>query len=862
MAFFGGKNLLAKALAGLLLALCLGTFAPNARAASAFEIDSLTEKHHVTADRTLYHSRERVYEAFGHVVVSSRGQRLSADYLWMDDNTKEIKARGNVTYVTRGKDGRSGTTIQAAELHINLATGIGSVFYGKVSNDLYSLKGQLIRRVSEDRFLTTDGEYTTCKDCAESWKLSARNVELTVEGYAFMESVFVKIKDVPTVFIPYLIVPVKTKRQSGLLFPRIGLNTSHGFVFVQPFYWAIDDHQDLTLGLGRYSGRGMRYELEHRYKSYNGIEGQLTVFHTNDRKFRDQLRAQGIQGRGDRTAIISNNQWPISENLQARMRVYEVLDRDYPLDFPEDIIGRQLANLESSAVVTTPWDNFFLSVEARRYRNLLTDTPVGFDGGTVQALPTAHFGVKPVTVAGPLMVSAYGRFDRFQRHNGSFHDTERNRDALGQLVYDPGTDYIREANRFIFQPELSAPFRLGNFLSIGPSLTYNEIRYDFDVPLAGGQRVPDTSTRYLQARLEVAATVEKVYDYNGKNFSKLKHQLTPFFTLSNIPWLQQGSPSHPFNGQGGQIESNWGLFDQFDRVPYTNNTDFLRHPEGKSIYYGVTSRLIRKRRRPEEMQPRAYPYDLIPSKPKTYPKPQNRKQELEIARQQAFDQYNPRYEDYQEVWTVNLSQAYDFKAAERESRKTDGDPKRAFSYLLAKSNLNLDNFASGIEYRFFPRISNRSIASLNQNVPEEVYRNKHFVTASLQWYLQKLSNERKTRSFVRSLEGYFTYGSRPNPSRTARAVVNWSFNDLVSAKIDYSFDLLEKNQLDWSARLLLTHPSECWGLSTSYNWLRNRSEQKGELGFQLLLNLLGTGFLGGDQLRSDTGSPAGTFGGL
>lgn len=225
-----------------------------ALASSGFEIGG-EERHHVTADRTLYHSKDKVYEAFGNVVVSAKGKRLSSDYLWYDDTSKDVRVKGNVIFVDKE------TSIQAAEIHFNLQTGLGSIFYGKVFNDAYTLRGQLIRKIEENRYLTTEGEYTTCKDCAESWKISSASVDLTVEGYAFMDNVFIKIKDVPTLYLPYLIVPIKTKRQSGLLFPRMGGNTNDGFVFVQPFYWAISDHQDATLSFGRYSSRGLRYEL-------------------------------------------------------------------------------------------------------------------------------------------------------------------------------------------------------------------------------------------------------------------------------------------------------------------------------------------------------------------------------------------------------------------------------------------------------------------------------------------------------------------------------------------------------------------------------------------------------------------------
>jgi LPS-assembly protein len=829
-------------------------FAGSALAASTFEIDALSEKHHVTADRTLYHSREKVYEAFGHVVVSSQGQRLSADYLWLDEATREIKARGNVLLVDKE------TTIQAAELHFNLNTGFGSIFYGKVSNDLYTLKGQLIRRVGENHFLTTEGEYTTCKDCAESWKLSAKNVDLTIDGYAFMDSVFIKVKDVPTIFFPYLVVPVKTKRQSGLLFPRIGVSPNNkGFIFVQPVYWAINKYQDATLGVGRYTEMGTRLEGEHRYRLGGGIQGQTNVFFTADRKFKDINTLRGFGGSSTRMAIIAKHELPLAENFNARLRVYEATDRDYPLDFPEDILGRQLPALESSGIVSAPFDAFFVSAEAKRYRNLLYDRPLGFDGGTVQAMPTVHAGLKPIRILGPVYANFYGRFDRYSRRNGSFTSVDgllENGSPIFNTAANRG-DLIRETNRSYLQPNLTAPFSIGGLIGVVPTLQFTNIHYDFNVPTAGGGSVANTATRYLEAKVELSTTLQKSYAINSEKWSKLQHQVSPFLTLSNIPWLQQGQGDHPFNGPGGQIERPYGLFDQYDRVPYSDTQDFIRQPEGKSIYYGFTSRLIRKKRAPEEMAPRAYPYDLVPAKAKTYPKPLNRKQELQTERDRLYDAFSPRYGDYQEIWNMSVSQAYDFKA-----RGTGSDQASPFGYLLAKSSFNLDNvFSHDIEYRYFPRIAKQNFDATGGLSSTEYLRNKHFLSTSLTWYMSYFTNARQTRSFVRSMSAYFTVGSEPNPSRNVRTIVNWSFNDLVSARVDYAFDLRAKSQLDWSSSLVLTHPSECWGVLANYNWIKNRATRKGEVGLQLLLNLLGTGFLGNNQTNG-TGpvAPGGVFG--
>lgn len=805
-----------------LLALMLFFFSWGAFATSSFEVAGIEDQHHITADRTLYHSKEKIYEAFGHVVVSAKGKRLSCDYLWLDESTLEIKAKGNVIFVD------ATTTVQAAEMHFNLSTGIGSIFYGKVSNDLYSLKGQLIRKVSEDRFLTTEGEYTTCKDCAESWKVSARNVDLTVDGYAFMDNLYIKIKDIPTLYLPYLILPVKTRRQSGLLFPKIGLQSgNHGFVYVQPFFWAISDYQDATISAGKYSARGNRYELEHRYKSYDGIQGILNVYRTEDRKY---------QFRSVRTGLKTVHELPLSEHLQFKFRAYEVSDRDYIKDFSGDVPGWQMPTLESGAILYSPWDEFFFAAEAKRYRNLLYDSPLGFDGGTVQPQPTLHFGWKESRLLGPIFGNFYSRFDSFRRTNGSFFDSNNNR------FFDRGQDSIREANRTILSPEISAPFPAVGFMSFNPSLQYNDIRYQFSVPTDRGD-IPDTSTKYLLAKMNVSTNIERVFDYEGERVKRLKHLLVPYLTFSSIPWLKQGVAGHPFNADGGQLDKTSGKFDQFDIVPLTNDTDFLRFPQGKSITYGINSSLIRKMKTAEEMTPKEYPYDQIQPKDPVYPKPLNRKQELAIEKQKLWDAHQPRYDLYNEVWTINVSQSYDFKNAEKLQ-----DKKRAFSYLLAKSSVVVDQFSHSLEYRFFPRAVQKITDRNGFPVGETVYSNKHFISTALNWEFSKLSNLRGTRTFQRSVSLQFTHAPQPSPSRTVSGSLNWSFNDFVSFNTNYSFDIYAKNQLSWGAETMLKHYSECWGLSLRYDWMRSREPQRSNIGFELLWNPFGTGFQGTSQL--------------
>lgn len=789
-----------------LLVFPASAFAQEGEAAGdAFIMDE--SKFHITADRTLYHSNVKVHEAFGHVVMTSGDRRLSSDYAWIDQKTGDVRVRGNVVFVA------TNWTIQAAEMHFNMRTGTGSIFYGAVSNDNYRLRGQLIRKIGENRFLTSDGEYTTCRDCAESWKMAARTVDLTIDGYAYLEDVYVVIKDVPTMYLPYMIVPVKTRRQTGFLFPRVGSGSRKGFSFVQPFFLAIDDHQDATLAYGRYSKRGKRGEFQYRYQSYTGIKGVIDGFYLEDRDFKSAV---------DRYALKTEHEWAFTRFFDMRWRINDSKDREYPIAFPEDVAGLNLPAMESNVNMTTRFDNFFITAEAKRYRSLLNANMVGFDKDMVQTGPSIYFGLSERRYFGLFDFNLYGTFDRFYRDGGSFQDLNLNG------FYDPfTTDRIREAQRLQVAPELSRSFKLGRALTLQPTLQYNERLYLFDVRPAT-LTVPTLHSRYLLGRVQLSSTFERVFSMPESSIvEKLKHQITPILTYSNVPWSEE-SKSHPFIQQ---ISQPGGSFDQFDIIQAGNRPDFLREPIGNSVSLGIFSRLIRKRR-VEEVN-FVYPYTFLTPKQIEYPDPENRKQEEFMARSRLFDQYQPRYANYRQVWLVTLNQALDLKEVRRKPLVGER-PQAPFSPLLLRSVVSLENFSKYLEYQYKPygKYLDR----------ENAYRRQHDLRVFGEWTLKSLTNPRGTLFFKRSLNSSFTMVTSPNPARVLGLGFTWSFNDYLSVSYLRDFDLINRRRkLREMVSTTYNSPSECWQLRLRYE---QRREVGTDFGVDLALNLMGSGYLG------------------
>ena len=65
-------------------------------------------------------------------------------------------------------------------------------------------------------------------------------------------------KDIPSCrSFPFFGAAIRRERQTGFLFPSFGFSSERGFFAQVPFFWAINDSQDLTVALDTYTERGV-----------------------------------------------------------------------------------------------------------------------------------------------------------------------------------------------------------------------------------------------------------------------------------------------------------------------------------------------------------------------------------------------------------------------------------------------------------------------------------------------------------------------------------------------------------------------------------------------------------------------------
>lgn len=769
---------------------------------------------HIYGDKNYYVNGKM--ELIGHAAVHQDGESLFADHITYEKDSKIVHAVGNAVFV--GKT----ALLQGSEMHFNLETRTGTIIGGRVSTDQFTLSGERINKLGEGRFQAHRAEYSTCKDCPQSWTMAAEDVDLQLEGYAYLSNVTAKVMDAPGVWLPYLIVPIKTKRQTGLLMPQFGF-TDEGFTLVQPFFWAINRSFDMTFGLGNYGGRGRRLEWEGRYALRDG-NGKFNFYQLNDRTFRNYLANNTFTNStkgpsGNRWALQAEQNQLLPFNIQEKFRAVDVSDSLYLTKVLGDVPGNGEAYLTSDVSLSHATDQVSTFVTARRFRNLmtpLTEDPRVFDPKTVQVFPQAEVTTNDKVFFGGALVGGLNLgIQNFQR-SADFFDRDQydTTPVAAGTPWRQGKDPIREAVRARINPTLYSTVRAWDAVAIVPRADYRHYFYDFH------GKTSALSRGYLHTDVDIQTQFEKVYDRDPKSeFPKVKHLIRPIINYSLIPYRSE-SPEHPFSRQMAYAQSNSFTgynFDNEDIVPLDSTLSNANYfaPEGNALSYGFTTQMARKRR-----------------------------QKVFVPKGEKAPE--PTY-SYDQPIEWSSGQSFNF----REVRPGQGHHPLSRFYSLITANFDKSN--GYVDYYYIPYM------------PVNPDTSRHVLSAGAQWIPEKGSGKR-VLAYERSIGANYYYNRSSNQSQTQtlRLYSIFSINDYIMPGVAIEYNLLGKRWKEANTTLTFQSPSECWKLDLGYFQTVSQDLEtglpkwSGTFRMNLSLNLTGSGFGSfSDPKAMAAGTPAG-----
>lgn len=400
----------------------------------------------------------------GNVALKRGDQFLGTDNLSFDTESGNYIAEGNVRYqdssirmkARRAEGNQESDTHKISDIQYQLVSRRGNG--GAESIDLQGAVGQMHRST-----------YTTCDPSQPVWKLSAPQIEVDNDaGFGTARNAVLRIGKVPVLWAPYFKFPIDDRRQTGLLYPQIGLSGRNGFDYTQPIYLNLAPNFDDTLMPRYMSKRGFMLDNEFRYL-YDGGRGELLTAYLPNDKLRDK----------DRGRVEFSGYHNINANWQARASLAWVSDERYLEDFSNRLLGVTTSNLQSQIGLYGTGENWTGGLMADYWQ--LTDYTL-----TESSLPYARQPRLFVNWDKPLLpwleAGVYAEavnFTHLDVHEKFGADQEYERTGVSRSM-DGGS-------RLDVKPYVSMPFS-GAAWYVTPTLAYRYTGYDLERGLADSIR--------------------------------------------------------------------------------------------------------------------------------------------------------------------------------------------------------------------------------------------------------------------------------------------------------------------------------------------------------------------------------------
>ncbi len=512
----------------------------------------------ISARAIEYDQEKQVYVATDDVVITGGATRLEAAYVEYSDLTKNALARGNVILIS-GQD-----VLSCDSMEINLATQQGVVENGSLfleKNHLY-VEAATLRKTGKFTYSAAKGSITSCKGKVPDWKITGKDIRVTIEGYGIVNHASFRIKNMPLLYTPFMIFPVQHRRQTGFLAPMISHSDRQGFSFDQPFFLVLSRNTDLTLSAHYMSDRGVAAGAGFRYVLDSVSRGSLFFDFLKDSKVEDGSGWAQKHGFSETPQRFNDDRYwfrmkadqALPLGIKALVDLDIVSDADYLREFRKGHTGydRGQAYFEdgfsrgvngysdtirkNTLTLYRSLDQFSFSVQTVWYDDVIARRH-GNKDTTLQTLPALGLDMVKMPLWGTgLYYSLDSEFRSFYRKDST-----------------PGN--IRGQRLDLF-PKIYYPMRLNRIFFLEPFLGVRTTAWHAEDFLSPSGDREDVMTRVLPtAGAFLSTTMGRVFALDSQYAQKIRHEITPGIFYEYIPEKDQ---------------DDLPVFDALDRVEKKN----------------------------------------------------------------------------------------------------------------------------------------------------------------------------------------------------------------------------------------------------------------------------------------------------
>ncbi|PIE60856.1 MAG: organic solvent tolerance protein OstA [Desulfobacterales bacterium] len=539
----------------------------------------------ISAFMLTYDNERQLYTAQDDVIITGGKTRLEADYIEFNNVTKTAVAKGNVLFFS-GED-----TITCDAMQINLQTETGTIQNGTIfiQDGNYYITGEQLRKTGEFTYDALKGTITTCDGDAPDWKISGNDIKVTLDGYGTAAHSTLWVKKMPVFYSPYMVFPVKTTRQTGLLFPAIGHSDRKGVEYEQPLYLALSRNVDATI-YGHYmTKRGVKAAGEFRYVLSPKSKGMIVADYFKDRKIGDNTivnetysyDSTPTRTNTDRYWIRMKLDQDLGYGVTAKLDVDWVSDADYLQEFKNGFTGFNATNnsframfgrnldgyddtiRKNSLQINKTWSYCSLSAQAIWYDNIAAKQQSStMDDMTLQTLPAIEFN------ASRQQIGTTGLFYTIDSEWRSFYRKETD-SVLGNNK--KRSELKIRGQRADVLSCLYYPMHLGRFVFFEPyagvrGTVWHADDFTYTDENGTAQNSDNSAFRGLyEAGAQLSTRLSRTFSIDMDFAKKIKHDIVPRLSYRFIPDTHQDDL--PYFDTVDNIEKtnllNWSLTQTF-----------------------------------------------------------------------------------------------------------------------------------------------------------------------------------------------------------------------------------------------------------------------------------------------------------
>lgn len=535
----------------------------------------------ISADQITHQQNPEKIIAEGGVILQQyrdetpTGLKIEANRIQYNVDANSVDATGDLHLLDKNEE------IRASEAHINLVEQVGlfkdaSMFWHGTN---MSASADLIEKTGIQSYHFVNGKLTTCppkKGKAPDWSFWSRDVTVTINDYAKLKHATFRIRDIPVFYLPYIPIPIRTDKSSGLLFPEYSTSSRNGNGIITPVFFNLAPSYDMTLYPGYYSERGPILAGEFRYIAdfnsrgtfmFNYLDDQLEDTPGNNFKSDNFVRTNStrywIRGKADHD---------FGDRLVAKLDIDLVSDQDYLQEFQKGIIGFDRSNSDFLALYNRGFqaetvdlrDNTLQLSKVWKTTDLQSEINIIDDLRDSQDEVTPPWAVPRIAYSGLL----------------PFMKTPLDLTWGTEYVYywrDEGVS----AHRFDLYPQLNGPIAFSPYLESSYLVGLRETLYFIKPQDPISEKIwagRDFEHRtFYNVLLSGATTLSRDYDISVKNYKTFRHAMRP--EISYL--LVQGTNQNDLpilDDEDRILEKNWiqyGLNNYF-RAIRTNETALFR----------------------------------------------------------------------------------------------------------------------------------------------------------------------------------------------------------------------------------------------------------------------------------------------